>query len=134
MPHVFFGLVEQKLFRKTRGRQKNSQLYTFVYSLISEVDYSQNLGVTTSTLYDFASLRSAFVIVPFEKKSNGDVVGFGDKVILQAHPDLDCGYKRFLCSAFKTPTSYSRKSKNQQVYLSIQKTNQCLWTIEPVDP
>lgn len=99
--------------------------------LRDKIDYSLDLGVTSSTIYDFASFRSSFMILPTNGKAYGDDVCFGDELILQVHAELDPENKRFLRSKFKTPTSFSRKSKQQQVCLSAMKSNQCLWTIEP---
>lgn len=93
---------------------------------------TNSLGVTTSTMQGSPCRRNTFIIESTTKEQ-GEPVRYGDVVTLRTHPDFT-STPYYLTSEFKTPTSYSKKSRKQLVQLEQKKTNNALWQLEPSDP
>ena len=94
------------------------------------------VACTTARSED-ANLRNSFVFVPaksaddpfFAGKGETDVVHYGQKFAVQTHPDL-LEVPMYLLSQLKTPTSKSKVTANQEVYLSEDVSMGGLWSLQ----
>lgn len=80
-------------------------------------------------------LRNTWVLVPapsaddefWASKGESDVVHYGQKFIVRSVPELS-EQGLFLCSERMSPTTQSKVTKNQEVYLSPIGRQQALWS------
>lgn len=97
---------------------------------------------TTSTWYTEPCTRNTFEIQRWTGKGdkkdamfdfNDDVVHFGQKVQIRCNSAL-VPHQPFLKSSPKTPTSFSRYSRNQEVAMSKKGDWSTVWEVQYLDP
>uniref|UniRef100_A0A7S0ERT5 Uncharacterized protein n=2 Tax=Hanusia phi TaxID=3032 RepID=A0A7S0ERT5_9CRYP len=98
---------------------------------------------TTSTWYTEPCARNTFEIKRWEGRGDkkdamfdfqDDIVHFGQKVQIKCNPLITGGESAFLTSYPKTPTSYSRYTRNQEVAMSLNGGWSSVWEIQYLDP
>jgi len=104
---------------------------------------SDETFASTSTWYTEPCARNTFVMKRWtgrgDKKDamfdfKDDVVHFGQKIQLMCNPQLVGGQQTFLASAPRTPTSYSRYSRNQEVCITTAQGWNTVWEVQYLDP
>ena len=104
---------------------------------------SDETFATTSTWYTEPCARNTFVMKRWEGRGDkkdamfdfkDDVVHFGQKIQLMCNPTLLGGQQAFLASVPRTPTSFSRYSRNQEVNITFQQGWSTVWEVQYLDP
>ena len=104
---------------------------------------SDETFATTSTWYTEPCARNTFMMRRWEGRGDkkdamfdfkDDVVHFGQKIQLMCNPVLLGGQQAFLTSSPRTPTSYSRYSRNQEVCISNVTGWTTVWEVQYLDP
>jgi hypothetical protein len=104
---------------------------------------SEETFATTSTWYTEPCARNTFVMKRWEGRGDkkdamfdfkDDVVHFGQKIQLMVNPALLGGQQGFLASFPRTPTSYARYSRNQEVNITMQQGWSTVWEVQYLDP
>ena len=104
---------------------------------------SDDTFATTSTWYTEPCARNTFVIKRWEGRGDkkdamfdfqDDIVHFGQKIQFMCNPVLVGGQECFLSSAPRTPTSFSRYSRNQEVCINTAGNWMSVWEVQYLDP
>jgi len=104
---------------------------------------SDDTFATTSTWYTEPCARNTFVIKRWEGRGDkkdamfdfrDDIVHFGQKIQFVCNPVLVGGQECFLSSAPRTPTSFSRYSRNQEVCINTAGNWMSVWEVQYLDP
>lgn len=104
---------------------------------------SDETFATTSTWYTEPCARNTFVMRRWEGRGDkkdamfdfkDDVVHFGQKIQLMCNPVLIRGQEALLTSSARTPTSYSRYSRNQEVCVTVAAGWSTVWEVQYLDP
>jgi len=115
------------------NKETDGFLVTDIYDPIKSNDEGYNAFTAKSA---FPSARSVFIIKKYNKEKdlfNDDVVHYGQKVIIQAHPLL-LRKELLLHSCYITPSHVAKLSRRQEVGVYAKSDYNTVWTIEHIDP